>query len=102
MARVIIEQVFDTAISDDEYGKLSKRVDPCLEAHDAAWRRSYISNDRRRVTCEFEAADAEAVRQSFRLADVKFERAWVAEVFAAEDYPESLAKLNELLAKKPG
>jgi len=33
------------------------------------------------MICEFEAADAEAVRASHRSADVGFERVWAAVVY---------------------
>jgi hypothetical protein len=45
------------------------------------------------VICEFEAADAEAVRESYRSAGVYFSREWAATVYAVEDYPEAMARL---------
>ena len=57
------------------------RLDPCLDAHGVRWIRSYLSLDRRRMICEFEAADAEAVRSSFRSAGVSFARVWAAEQY---------------------
>lgn len=36
--------------------------------------------------CEFEAADAETVRESYRLAGVEFDRVWTADVFS-DDSP---------------
>jgi hypothetical protein len=33
------------------------------------------------MICEFEAPDAESVRQSMRSADVTFDRVWTSEVF---------------------
>ena len=50
--------------------------------HGATWMRSYLSNDRRRMVCHFEAADAEAARESYRAAGVKFERVWAANLYA--------------------
>jgi hypothetical protein len=100
MARVVLEQSFADPISEEAYAQLAKRLDPCLEIRNAAWRRSYVSGDRRRITCEFEAPDAEAVRQACRSANISFDRAWAAEVFAVEAYPEALAKLSEVLAGK--
>jgi hypothetical protein len=38
------------------------------------------------------------VREACRSADVAFDRAWAAEVFSVEDYPELKAKLDQLLA----
>jgi hypothetical protein len=96
MARVVVEQVFDPPMSDEDYAAFSKRLDPCLDARNAMWRRSYVSPDKRRMTCEFEAPDAEVVREALRLAGIKFERAWTANVFAVEDYPEMAAKLAKL------
>jgi hypothetical protein len=53
------------------------RLDPCLAARDARWVQTYLSVDRRRIVCEFEAPDADALREALRSADVRFERAWV-------------------------
>ena len=96
MARVVVEQVFDPPMSEEAYAEFAKRLDPCLDVRRAMWRRSYVSPDRRRMTCEFEAPDAEVVRDAMRSSGLKFERAWTAEVFAVEDYPELMAKLRAL------
>ena len=98
MARIVVEQVFDPPMSEEDYAAFAKRLDPCLELRRGMWRRSYLSADRRRMTCEFEAPDADAVRDAMRSAGLKFERAWTAQVFAVEDYPELKAKLDQLLA----
>jgi hypothetical protein len=100
MARVIAEQLFAQPMSDDDYAVVAKRLDSCLAVRNAAWRRSYVSMDRRRITCEFEAPDAETVREAMRMADIPFERVWTAEVFAVEDYPEAKATLDGLLASQ--
>ncbi|MGZ7033036.1 MAG: nickel-binding protein, partial [Thermoanaerobaculia bacterium] len=55
------------------------------EVHGARWMRSYLSLDRKRIICEFEAADAEKVRESYRSAGVNFERVWSADVFSREN-----------------
>lgn len=34
---------------------------PCLEIYGVAWKRSLLSSDRRRMVCEYDAADAEGV-----------------------------------------
>ena len=84
MANMVVEQTFEKPITNEEMNAMAKRVDPCLEAHGATWVRSYISSDRKRVICEFEAADAEKVRESYRSAGVEFERVWSAEVFSRD------------------
>jgi hypothetical protein len=100
MARVVCEQVFDPPMSEEDYATFARRLDPCLDARDSMWRRSYVAPDRRRMTCEFDAPDAEVVREAMRSAGLKFERIWVAEVFAIEDYPEMMAKLAEKRGQK--
>jgi hypothetical protein len=82
MARLILEKEFDPPLTVDLHDREAQRVDPCLEAYGARWIRSVLSSDRRRMICEFEAPDAEAVRAAFRSAKVPFARVWSGEVFA--------------------
>ena len=84
MAIMVLEQSFETPISPEELNATAKRVDRCLEAHGATWVRSYLSTDRKRLICEFEAADAERVRESYRSAGVPFERCWTADVYSRD------------------
>jgi len=102
MARILVEQTFEPPMTQDQYDKTARRLDPCLDRRDALWRRSYVSSDRTRMLCEFEAPDAEAVREAFRSAGMPFERVWLAEVTAIEDYPEWLEKLRALQARLAG
>ena len=100
MARVIVEQVFSEPFTDERYAEFSKKVDPCLEIRNGMWRRSSLSLDRLRMTCEFEAPDADSIREAMRSAGVQYERIWTANVYAVEDYPEMMEKLKALLAKQ--
>ena len=84
MAHLVVEQTFDAPLTDEEHGRLGQRLDKCLDAYSARWMRSYLATDRRRMVCEFEAVDAEAVRASYRSAGVGFDRVWVAEVYVRE------------------
>jgi hypothetical protein len=99
MARLIVEQHFDEPLTEDGYDRMAKRLDPCLETHGAVWVRSALSLDRRHVVCEFEAGDAEAVRSSYRSAELPFARVWPATVWAVEDYPDAMARLEAHRAK---
>ncbi|MGH9457386.1 MAG: nickel-binding protein [Thermoanaerobaculia bacterium] len=85
MPRLVLEQTFEEPVSSEELTDAARRIDRCLEAHGAQWMRSYLSDDRKRMICEFEAADAESVRSSYRAAGVAFDACWVAMVFARED-----------------
>jgi hypothetical protein len=96
MAHIVLEQSFEQPISDDTYQDFAARLDPCLEVRNGAWLRSYVALDRRRMVCEFEAPDAESVREALRAAGVPFDRVWTAERYAVEDYPPMLEKLEQL------
>jgi hypothetical protein len=81
MTRLLLETEYDPPLDEQLHDRESERLDPCLQAHGARWIRSYLSRDRRRMICEFEADDAEGVRSAFRSAGVPFARAWVVDVF---------------------
>ena len=89
MPVLVLEQSFDVPITAEALNDAAKRVDRCLEAHGARWMRSYLSKDRKRIICEFEAPDAEAVRNSYRSAGLNFDDCWVADVYAREKPTES-------------
>ena len=84
MATLVLEQAFENPITPEELKDAAKRVDRCLEAHGARWKRSYLSTDRKRMICEFEAADAEQVRESYRAAGVNFQSCWAADVYSSD------------------
>src|SRR5690349_5808891 len=96
MASVMVEYAFESPMSDEDLGKMAKKLDDCLEIRDGTWVRSSLSLDRRRMVCEFEAPDADSVRDALRSAGHTFERVWPATVFAVEHYPELAAKLEKL------
>jgi hypothetical protein len=96
MAQVIAEQSFAEGLSDEQLSRMSSKLDACLELRRGCWARSYLSADRKRLLCEFQAPDAESVREAIRNAELEFDRVWSAQVFAVEAYPELLAKLRKL------
>ena len=102
MARIVIEQVFAQPQSDEDFAEATARLTPCLDARLATWRRSYVSADRLRMICEYDAPDAESVREGLRAAGIAFERVWKAWVFTAEDNPRKKEELAALLAAKKG
>jgi hypothetical protein len=95
------EQVFTEPFTDERYAEFAKKIDPCLDVRGGAWRRSSLSLDRLRMVCEFDAPDAESVREAFHMAKIPYERIWTAHVWAVEDYPNMLEKLNAVLKKRP-
>jgi Protein of unknown function (DUF4242) len=80
MARIVVERSFDTPQSDADMMVVADRERPCLAAYQVTWKRSMISADRKRIICEYEAADAETMRRIQREAGAQFDRVWVGEV----------------------
>lgn len=81
MARVMVERKFDDAASFDELQAQEDGFAWCAEQHRVTFICSYFSKDRKRMICEYEAPDAEAVRNLQRTASMPFERIWTATVF---------------------
>ncbi len=76
MHRFIVERSFAPPISDSELEAVVERMTPCLALHDVRWVRSYLSSDRQRMVCEYEARDAESVRKVQHEAGARFDRVW--------------------------
>ncbi|MGB8330891.1 MAG: DUF4242 domain-containing protein [Polyangiales bacterium] len=81
MSRVIVERRFDDPASFDDVQAQEDRFAWCLEQHGVRFIRSYFSKDRRRMICEYEAPDAESVREVQRTASMPYEQIWTAEAF---------------------
>jgi len=94
-----MEQTYETPISDEAMANFARRMDECLELRNGAWARSYVALDRKRMTCEFYAPDADSVRDALRSGNIPFDRVWTADVFSAEDFPEHLERLNRMRQK---
>jgi hypothetical protein len=78
---VLVEQVFDPPLTDEEHDRMARRVDSCLQLRHGRWMRSYLSADCKRMICEFEAPDAQSIRDAFRSAGVAFEKVWSGQLF---------------------
>jgi hypothetical protein len=80
MSRIVVERNFESPQSDQDLQLVADRERPCLAAYNAQWKRSLISTDRKRMVCEYEAADAETLRRVQREAGAQFDRVWAGEV----------------------
>lgn len=80
MSRIIVERNFAEPQSDSDMAQVADRERPCLGIYKVQWKRSLLSTDRRRMVCEYEAADAETVRKVQREAQAAFDRVWAADV----------------------
>jgi Protein of unknown function (DUF4242) len=82
MSRIVVERSFAEPISDSDLQAVAARLGPCLEIYNVKWLHSCLATDRRRMVCEYEAADAESVRNVQREARAGFDRVWPADVIA--------------------
>jgi Nickel responsive protein SCO4226-like len=80
MPRVIVERNFPEPLQKSDLEAVEERMKPCLDLYQVQWIRSYWSQDRKRMICEYEAPDAQAVREVQREAEAHYDTAWVADV----------------------
>lgn len=80
MAQIIVERSFASPVSNQDLEAVGERMAGCLSLYNVTWIRSFLSPDRRRMVCHYEAADAESVRTVQEEADARYDRVWVAEV----------------------
>jgi hypothetical protein len=78
MSILVVDHSFGQPLTEEELKAAFARLDPCLKARGALRKRSYVSADRHMMICEFEAADAEALRASLRTAETPFGRVRIA------------------------
>jgi hypothetical protein len=84
MAHIIAESKLDQPLDPEREKTTASGIDRALDLVGGRWLRSYYSPDRMRIICEFEAPDADVVAIAYANAGMPLERAWPAEVFAAE------------------
>ncbi|MCA8981348.1 MAG: DUF4242 domain-containing protein [Planctomycetes bacterium] len=84
MSTLIVERTFDAPLSDESLAAVMERLGPCLEEYGVTWVRSFLSADRCRMLCHYEAPDAEAVRASNRAAEAIFDSVWPATLLSAD------------------
>lgn len=80
MIRIVVERTFATPQTDADMAAVANRERGCLGIYRVSWKRSLLSDDRRRLICEYDAPDAESVRRVQREAEAQVDRIWAAEV----------------------
>jgi hypothetical protein len=84
MPNFIVERSFDPPLTMEELKATEARLARCLELYRVRWIRSFLADDRRRMVCEYEAADAASVRNVQREAEFKFDRVWPTDVIGVQ------------------
>jgi hypothetical protein len=85
MSRILLERrpqiPYSTPMTYELWMEINHALDPCLEARNAHWLRSFVSVDGHYSLCEFEVPYAEAVRVACREAGFSFDKVWQAEIW---------------------
>src|SRR5687767_13604383 len=76
MELVLVERRFEQPTQFTDIQGLEDAGISCLETHHVRFLKSFLSKDRRRMLCLYEAPDAESVRLAEEQAKVPYERAW--------------------------
>lgn len=82
MSHIIVERSFQSPVTNQELQDIGQRMAGCLELYRVKWIQSYLSPDRRRMICQYEASDAESVRIVQEEADARYDRIWIAKRLA--------------------
>lgn len=82
METVIVERHFDNAVTKEILDDLARNAASCYELHNVTWKASYLSRDRRRMVCIYEAPDAESVRMAQQMAKLPHERIYMTDDYA--------------------
>jgi len=76
MKTILTLQQYKTPLTVEARDVAAGRLNPCLEEYGITWKRSFLSQDCLQMWCQFEATDAEAVRQACRSADIPLAGVW--------------------------
>lgn len=81
MAVIVVEYEFSPPITEEGLRQMSETLAPCSRMRRLRRLRTIVSQDGRRGFCEFEAPDAETVRDAYRSAGVTFLSVWPAKLY---------------------
>jgi hypothetical protein len=78
MEVVIVERVYDEPFTEEQVADLTRRAGPCFEMRRISLRSSYISKDRLRSICIYDAPDAASVRDAHDQEGFPYARIWAS------------------------
>lgn len=80
LTTVIVERSILAPVPELEDCRVLAELVTCFDFHNVHFVESFLSEQRNRMICRFEAPDAESVRQAFRGAGLSIDRVWTAKV----------------------
>ncbi len=82
MELVIVERSYDQPYSDELGVSMTRRFGPCFSLRHIKRLHSYISKDRLRTVCVYEAPDASSVRDVHDSEGIPYIRIWSADMLS--------------------
>ena len=99
MSVVVVERSFPEPVAFEDF---RGRGASCFELHRVRFLRAYLSRDRLRMICLFDAPDAESVRIAQEKSGMPFDAAWPARVVShGADVPGAEAIVVERTLPQP-
>jgi hypothetical protein len=90
MELVIVERSYDQPLTDEIGASMTRRFGPCFSLRRIKRLISYISKDRLRTVCIYEAPDASSVRDVHDREGIPYLRIWSADMLSVPSPSEAL------------
>jgi hypothetical protein len=81
MAIVVLERSVKEPATEEYVEGMRQAAETCFEINDVVRKATYLSEDRRRFVCIFEARDVESVRRSLETVGMDYEHLYAATFF---------------------
>jgi hypothetical protein len=89
MELVIVERVYDEPLSDEHAEELRRKAGPCFRMRRVKHLKMYLSKDRLRAICLYEAPDAATVREAHEQEGFAYAKIWSASTYCSPDAEET-------------
>jgi hypothetical protein len=80
MTVIIVERTFETPPSDADLKAIGEKQAQCIAIYGVTYKQSALSDDHRRMICQYEAADTESVRKVQRETGAPFDSIWTGTI----------------------
>jgi hypothetical protein len=87
MPHVVVQYEFSPPATAETLRSMGTALGPCTRMRGIRRIRTVVSADGRQGYCEFEAPDAETVREAYRIARVPFLAVWSSSVVNENEEP---------------
>jgi len=81
MSIVVMERELPEPATEEYVTAMREKAEACFEVNDVVRKQTYLSADRKRFVCIFEARDVESVRRSLESVGMSYQHLYSATVF---------------------